>query len=187
MPFPKLQVNPEIQKTLVKHLKAGNFLETAMAAAGISRQNMTRWLTMGAKERNRAQIDKRKRVRKKYQIYVDLLDAIEQAQAESEIRDVKIMEKAAKGNWQAAAWRLERKYPERWGKKSTISHQGRVSIDVREDQHRIDRFLAQSDEGTADAILVAAEEVANPGGKRAKQLESGALAGLATYIREQTE
>jgi hypothetical protein len=36
--------------------------------------------------------------------------------AEAEMRDVALIAQAAKENWQAAAWRLERKYPARWGR-----------------------------------------------------------------------
>jgi hypothetical protein len=38
--------------------------------------------------------------------------------AEAEMRDVALIAQAAKENWQAAAWRLERKYPARWGRKT---------------------------------------------------------------------
>ena len=38
--------------------------------------------------------------------------------AESEITALRQIEKAAKsGCWQASAWRLERKFPQRWGRK----------------------------------------------------------------------
>jgi hypothetical protein len=48
--------------------------------------------------------------------YVMFLDAIEKALADGEIRDVAIVAKAALENWQAAAWKLERRNPGRWGR-----------------------------------------------------------------------
>jgi hypothetical protein len=41
-------------------------------------------------------------------------DAIRQAQAESEARDIDFINSA--DSWQARAWKLERKSPNRWGK-----------------------------------------------------------------------
>ena len=38
--------------------------------------------------------------------------------AEAELRDVMVINRAAQTTWQAAAWKLERKYPNRWGLRS---------------------------------------------------------------------
>ncbi len=47
------------------------------------------------------------------------------------MRDVAVIATAAKENWQAAAWRLERKFPERWGRRQKVDaqleHSGQVS------------------------------------------------------------
>jgi len=41
------------------------------------------------------------------------------------VRDVAIIAKAAAGgHWQAAAWRLERKFPDRWGRKTKLTGDG---------------------------------------------------------------
>jgi hypothetical protein len=47
--------------------------------------------------------------------YQKFLNQVEKAQAESESRDVALLAKAASEDWRAAAWRLERKAPRRYG------------------------------------------------------------------------
>jgi hypothetical protein len=50
--------------------------------------------------------------------YVEFLEAVKKAEAEAEALRVSRISKAGKeGNWQADAWYLERRYPERWGKR----------------------------------------------------------------------
>jgi hypothetical protein len=98
------KLTPEVQKKIVDAIRAGNYMETAAAYAGISKDTFYRWLKRGA--------------RAKSGIYKNFHDAVEKALAESEVRDVMIIANAAATDWKAAAWRLERKFPERWGKKS---------------------------------------------------------------------
>ena len=45
------------------------------------------------------------------------MEAIKKAEAESELSNIEIIKNAAPTNWQAAAWYLERKHWERWGRK----------------------------------------------------------------------
>nr|WP_255724707.1 hypothetical protein [Shimazuella soli] len=82
----------------------GNYIETASAYAGINKTTLYDWLKRGAREN-----------RGKYRAFSN---AVEKAMAEAEMRDVALIAQAAKENWQAAAWRLERKYPARWGRKT---------------------------------------------------------------------
>ena len=50
--------------------------------------------------------------------YVEFLEAVKKAEAEAEALRVSRISKAGKeGNWQADAWYLERRYPDRWGKR----------------------------------------------------------------------
>ena len=49
--------------------------------------------------------------------FLDFLDAIERALTVPEMRAVTVIQdSAAKGSWRAAAWLLERRWPERWGR-----------------------------------------------------------------------
>jgi hypothetical protein len=96
---PKL--DPLVTQKVCDLIRAGNYLEVAATAAGIHRTTLYRWMHHGRDQ-------KRGRYRK-------FLSQVEKAQAESESRDVALVAKAASEDWRAAAWRLERKAPRRYG------------------------------------------------------------------------
>lgn len=81
--------------------------ETAASYAGINKTTFYAWLRRGARESRG--------------LYHAFSEAVEKAHADSETRDVGLIAKAAAdGVWQAAAWRLERKFPDRWGRRDRI-------------------------------------------------------------------
>lgn len=121
------KLNYEVQEKIVQAIKAGNYIETAAAYAGISKSTLYDWLKRGEREKQRVAKNPRYRIRKSEKIYVDFSDAVEKALAEAEMRDVLLIGKAAEEQWQAAAWRLERKFPERWGRR-VIEHSGDINI-----------------------------------------------------------
>jgi hypothetical protein len=56
------------------------------------------------------------------QALIEFHEAIEQAMAEAEYRAVKSIQDAAdRGDWRAAAWKLERKHHDRWGRKIGVT------------------------------------------------------------------
>lgn len=110
------KINENLIKTITQAVKVGNYLETASAFAGISRSTLYEWLRRGKREKQRLEKNDRARMKKEEALYVLLVDSLEQAQAEAEVRDVALIGEAAKSQWQAAAWRLERKYPNKWGR-----------------------------------------------------------------------
>ena len=103
MPRPT-KLTPEVQQTIVAMLRAGNRIEYSAEAAGVSRRTAYDWIERGAKPG------------KPNKPYRDFADAVEQARAEAHARQVSLIANAASKSWQAAAWLLERQYPETWGK-----------------------------------------------------------------------
>jgi transposase-like protein len=114
----------EVHDAIVRALHVGAYIETAAAAAGIHKSTLYDWLKRGAREKRRAEKGNGKgnghRIRKAEAAYVAFSDAVKKAMAESELVDIATIAKASKRTWQAAAWRLERKYPDRWGRKDRI-------------------------------------------------------------------
>jgi transposase len=104
------KLTPELHQRIITFLGSGAYLETAAAAAGCSKQSLYDWMKRGARE--------------KEGIHRDFLDAVEKAQATAEIRDVALIAKAAERNWQAAAWRLERRAAIRWGRQDRMKLEG---------------------------------------------------------------
>jgi transposase len=103
----KRKLTPAVLKLIVDAIGAGNYIETAAAYAGISKNTLYEWL-------------KRGRRAKKADIYTEFVEAVEKAMADAEVRDVAQIAQASSIYWQASAWRLERKYPDRWGRKTAI-------------------------------------------------------------------
>jgi hypothetical protein len=101
-------------------IRAGNYIETAAAMAGIGKTALYNWLKRGAKERNRLEKDSRARIRQREAPFLDFVNAVEKAQAHAEVVDVAAISAGARASWQAAAWRLERKFPARWGRRDHL-------------------------------------------------------------------
>lgn len=114
------KLNFDTQNKIITAIRAGNYIETAAAYAGVNKSTLYEWLKRGEREKQRVAENSRYRIRKSEKPYVEFSNAVEKALAEAEIRDVAIIAKAAQEQWQAAAWRLERKFPDRWGRKDKV-------------------------------------------------------------------
>lgn len=147
------KLNEEVQNKIVQAVQAGNYIETAAAYAGINKSSFYEWLKRGEREKQRVEKDSRLRVRKSEEDYVSFSNAIEKALAVSEMRDVLIIGKAAETQWQAAAWRLERKFPKRWGKKefnqTELTGKDGGAIEITDARKRlIEKLSKGTDTGT---------------------------------------
>jgi hypothetical protein len=76
--------------------------KSAAAAAGISQETLSQW--------------QRK--------YPEFSERVQLALAKAEVALVRLIRHAAgKGTWQAAAWLLERRHPEHWGRRDRLNAQ----------------------------------------------------------------
>lgn len=115
------KLDAAIQDRICNTIRLGNYMEAAAASAGVSKVTLYAWLKEGARQtRGR---------------YRDFLNAVERAEADREIGANLVITKAANGtaaipardghpgqpaipgDWRAAAWRLERTMPERYGRR----------------------------------------------------------------------
>jgi transposase len=104
-----------VQAAIVKALRQGNYIEAAAGIAGVTKQVVYDWMRAGAQG--------------KAPKYVKFLDAVKKAQADAETRHVGRITKAAEKQWQASAWMLERKFPDRWGQ--------RIKVEVERQMNRL--------------------------------------------------
>lgn len=108
---PASGLTPALGDQLVTLLSAGNYIGTAAATVGISRRTFDHWMQRG---RSEAPQDA---------AYRELRERVERARAEGEALNVAAIAREARGgNWQAAAWMLERQWPERWARPSQREH-----------------------------------------------------------------
>lgn len=102
----KTILTTELADRLVAALRAGNYVNVSCAACGISRRTFADWMQRGEKAKQGDEL------------YVRLRARVEEARAQGEVRNVAQIMTAAQTSWQAAAWLLERQYPDRWGRPS---------------------------------------------------------------------
>ena len=107
---------PDVIKKIAEAVGAGNAIEVAAVYAGISPATFYNWQARGKAEQQ-------KRARSGYSpnadeaIFLEFLETIQKAEADAEVRNVAIIQQAARKSWQAAAWFSERKHHDRWGRK----------------------------------------------------------------------
>lgn len=130
------------QANLEKLLSEGQFVETACELAGVSKTSFYRWMEAGEAE----DAPEPYRV---FRVAIEKARAVAEAAAVSTVRaaqkpwvqttTVEGTDKEGKpftrtetkvmaGEWQAAAWWLERTFPSRYGKRQTLHHEGDVHI-----------------------------------------------------------
>lgn len=106
------------------------FLESASAFLGISRQSMYNWRKRGQREVRRMAEEETSLCRASELLYVKFYHAYTRAMATSEIRATSAVMQAGQVAWQAAAWQLERRFPERYGtQKREIKELAKVSAE----------------------------------------------------------
>ena len=98
------KLTEERQLRICDAVRAGVRPETAAVYCGVSARSYYRWMQLG----RAADADP---------LYVGFVEAVEVALAEWEARDVLLIGEAAKEDWRAAAWRLERRLPKVYGQE----------------------------------------------------------------------
>lgn len=135
-----LELNDELIQKIANNLRAGAYVETAVIVAGCPKATFYSWMKRAHDENETNPLYKR------------LLDTVERAIEEAEMRDIVNIDQAAMGrpakfatdangkiiynergravieqaelapDWTASAWRLERKNPKRWAKTEKHEH-----------------------------------------------------------------
>jgi len=149
-------LTPEIIEDCRRLLPTVMYLDSVAAYLGVHRTTFRKWLQRGAKEARRLrrpgaepEPQPQPEPEPAEAIYLEFFYAYKKALADGEIRDAGVIRKAGedqydddgklvrKGEWQAAAWRLERRFPRQWGRREvtvkgdrknplTVEHTGKV-------------------------------------------------------------
>ena len=144
-------LTPHLQEQLCALLREGNYLSVACAQLGQAVATVEEWI-----ERGRNADTQRARTRGTHPVYATFAKAVEKAQAEGESARVARIQQAGQGGavlkvrryrneagepveeeerarpqWQADAWYLERRHPERWGRKETVKQEHDLSDSMK--------------------------------------------------------
>jgi hypothetical protein len=105
-------LTPKLARAIVKSIRLGCYIEDAAEAEGVSRSVVFDWLDQGRRGVSEA--------------HIEFLDAVTRARAADTRNSMATIEKASKLEsgaleWKAAAWKLERKHPAKFGPKVRIT------------------------------------------------------------------
>ena len=97
-----------IQNAMAEAIRNGNYASTAADACGIGRSTHYEWMEKGEQG---------------IEPYAEYADTIKKAEAEAEMNAIQNIQIHAAENWTASAWYLERKFPDRWGRKDKLTQE----------------------------------------------------------------
>ena len=142
-------LNRQRAQTICRAFALGAFRETAADLAGISACTLRSWLSRGRAELERIETGKKPRAAE--EPFLDLAMRAMQSEAKAEKRLLDVVKTASHdGDWRAAAWHLERRWPERWSQ--------RVNIVIEQE---LDAFMAvlerELDGETFERVMSAAD------------------------------
>jgi transposase len=133
------KLTPTVQAAIAESIAAGAYPEQAARAAGIGRSTYYEWLQRGQAGE---------------QPFSDFLDTLRAREAHAEVVAVTVLrDAAAAGDWRAAAHLLERRFPERWGRRAPLAvvvpppEPERPRRDLRrlddDELHELERIMAK--------------------------------------------
>lgn len=127
----------EMQNKLCAYIAEGQYITTACRLVGVDYATMRRWILQGEQDMSGK--------------FYEFQEAISQAEALAEAERVKLILQAGKyDDWKANAWYLERKFPEKWGRKDRIdSHV--TSEHTERKEHYIEHQI-ESDPETVELV-----------------------------------
>jgi len=108
IPATRTKLTPEVQESICGIISMGNYIETAAIFSGVTRRTIQNWREWGDNPRGPED-----------EIYVNFKHALDEAMAKAEMLDLERIRIASENPqfWTAAAWRLERRYPDKWATK----------------------------------------------------------------------
>ncbi len=109
-------LTPDVQERICTAIRAGAPPETAAVYAGVAARTYYRWMARGEREQRGE--------------FWQFCQAIKKALAEFEVRTVTLVQQAAPADWRAAMTLLERRFPDRWGRRDRVDHTHRLEEQV---------------------------------------------------------
>ncbi len=118
-------LTPQVIEDVRRLLPTVMYMESVGDYLGVSRMTWRGWLKRGSKERKRIERARNgnKEPKESEKLYLQFFDTVKKSISEGEIFDAGTIKKASAESWQAAAWRLERRFPDRWGRKERVEHE----------------------------------------------------------------
>lgn len=98
------KLTPQVHNRIIEAIKQGATYDLASKYGGIAYNTFNEWMKRGAQEDEGP--------------FRDFYDAVKLAEGQAAMHWLSLIQMAAHGgNWQAAAWKLERRYPNEYGRR----------------------------------------------------------------------
>jgi len=119
------KLNNAVIETLSEYIRKGNYIEPSCAMAGISEPIFYQWLKL-------AENDEQCGLTPDQSIYLRLAQSIKKAEADAEAKLVAVVRDSAEvdRNWIAGMTFLERRHPDRWGRKDRTGPSTNININI---------------------------------------------------------
>ena len=101
------KLTPEAQEAIVDGINAGLTFRLSCARAGVTPATFYNWLGKGEVAKSG--------------VLMEFFDAVERAKADSALRLVSQITLQAPADWRAAAFMLERRFPDDYGKRTEVT------------------------------------------------------------------
>ena len=112
----KGKISPQVIDTIAQHISKGNYIHVACTASGISQQTYENWIHRAEALLNNPNSD----ITEVDYLYLQFWDAVKRSEATAETKAVQCVRDAMPKNWLAAMTWLERKFPEKWGRREAL-------------------------------------------------------------------
>ena len=127
----KTKLTPELQDKFCNAIENGDSILGACGYVGITERTYYNWIDRAENAKGRTK-------------FVKFKEAVDKAKAKALHNYEQVITKASMEHWQAAAWMLERRHPDMYGKKDKIeadvTHKGLSgladAITMSEEKHR---------------------------------------------------
>lgn len=118
------KLTPEVEARYLQAIRVGSTRADAAALCGLDRRTVERWMQR-AEEQPTSE-------------YAAFAARVHEADAHGVAAALAHITKASQKDWRAAAWMVERRRPEAYGKRETVKHEGSVDAPVVVDIWRAD-------------------------------------------------
>lgn len=110
------------------------YIETLADSLEIHRQTFYNWYNRGELEARRLDKAGEDVPHEREALYLDFFRAVKKGIADGEMAAAARIHAASQTAWQAAAWFLERRFPEKWGARHRLEHTGKDGGPVKTEQ-----------------------------------------------------
>ncbi len=108
------KLTPLVQQQILSALTAGNYAKIAAGYAGVGESTYYEWKERGEQDKAAGRRTP----------FAEFAESVKKAENDAEVRAVSLIHQAMPGDWQAAMTYLERKFPERWGRRARVEVTG---------------------------------------------------------------